>query len=387
MKTLNQDLRGVIKVGKKLNIAMFGHKRIPSREGGIEIVVEELATRMVDKGHNVVVYNRKGKHVSGLELSKVDEYKGVKIKEVLTIDKKGFAAVTSSFFGAIQTAFGKYDVVHIHAEGPAFICWLPKLMGKKVIVTVHGLDWARAKWGKLASCYIRTGEKMAVKHADEIVVLSQGVKEYFLKEYGRETKFIPNGVNRPEIVEADEIKKRWGLEKKGYILYLGRIVPEKGEHYLIKAFKSIETDKRLVIAGGSSDTDAYMQELKSLAVGDERIIFTGFVQGRVLEELYSNALVYCLPSDLEGMPLSLLEAMSYGNCCVVSDIPECTEVVEDKAVVFKKSDVEDLKEKLGWLIGHEDEIEKKKNEAAEFILGNYGWNDVVEKTIDLYEEN
>lgn len=375
---------------KQLNIAMLGHKRIPSREGGIEIVVEELSTRMVQKGHKVVSYNRSGHHVAGAEFDGKKcgkDFKGVILKDVFTINRKGLAAMTSSVFASLCAAFGKYDVVHVHAEGPAFMCWLPKLFGKKVIVTVHGLDWARAKWGKFASLYIRTGEKNAVRFADEIIVLSAGVQDYFKKTYGRETKFIPNGVNRPEVREVKEIREKWGLEKDEkdeYILYLGRIVPEKGEKYLIEAFRQIDTDKKLVIAGGSSDTDEFMNELKAMAKGDDRIIFTGFIQGRALEELYSNAYVYCLPSDLEGMPLSLLEAMSYGNCCLTSDIPECAEVVEDKAVTFKKSDVKDLKEKLEWLVTNPEEVKKYKATAADFICEKYSWDDVVDKTIDLY---
>lgn len=368
-----------------VRIAMLGHKRIPSREGGIEIVVDEISTRMADLGHSVTAYNRKGRHISDGKVEKVEEYKGVKIKEVFTIDKKGLAAMTSSFFACVRAGFGKYDVVHIHAEGPAFFSFIPKMLGKKVIVTVHGLDWDRAKWGKFASWYIRTGEKNAVKFADEIIVLSQGVKDYFWSTYKRKTKFIPNGVNRPEIKEVDMIEK-FGLEKDGYVLYLGRIVPEKGEHYLIKAWREIKTDKKLVIAGGISDTAEYGKELKKLANGDDRIIFVGFVQGRMLEELYSNALVYCLPSDLEGMPLSLLEAMSYGNCCLTSDIPECSEVVEDKAVTFKKSDIGDLKKTLEWLLNHEDEINRYKRNAADFICNKYNWDDVVKKTIKLYKK-
>lgn len=368
----------------RFRIAMLGHKRIPSREGGIEIVVEELSTRMAKLGHSVTVYNRNGKHVSGGRVEKTDEYKGVKIKRVFTIDHKGLAAMTSSFFATLAASFSNYDVIHIHAEGPAFFSFIPHLLHKKVVVTIHGLDWDRAKWSGFAKWYIKQGEKNAVKYADEIIVLSEGVKEYFRKEYGRETRFIPNGVNRPEIKEVDEIKK-WDLEKDNYVLYLGRIVPEKGEHYLIEAWKKIESDKKLVIAGGISDTAGYGKELKDLAAGDDQIIFTGFVQGQVLEELYSNAYVYCLPSDLEGMPLSLLEAMSYGNCCLVSDIDECKEVVEDKGVVFEKSNTEDLREKLEWLIGHEEEVEKYKAEAAEFICSKYNWGDVVEKTMEFYK--
>ena len=190
------------------------------------------------------------------------------------------------------------------------MCWLPKLFGKKVIVTVHGLDHQRAKWGKFASWYIRSGEKNAVRFADEIIVLSKGVQDYFQNTYGRTTRFIPNGVNKAKLRKARQITEKWGLTKDSYILYLGRIVPEKGERYLIEAFKQTKTDKKLVIAGGSSDTQAFMDELKSLAKDDDRINFTGFVQGEILEELYSNPYIYTLPSDLEGMPLSLLEAMT-----------------------------------------------------------------------------
>lgn len=365
---------------------MFGQKRL-SREGGVEIVVKELCTRMVKLGNKVTCLNRSGHHVSGNEFDAHNEYDGIIQKSVLTIDKKGLAAVSSSFFAGLKSAFGKYDVVHIHAEGPAFFSWLPKLFGKKVIVTIHGLDWQREKWKSgFGSKFIHQGEKNAVKYADEIIVLSKGVQDYFRNEYNRNTHFIPNGVNRPAVVDAQEIKK-WGLEKDNYILYLGRIVPEKGEHYLIKAFKQIKTDKKLVIAGGISDTADYGKELKELAADDERIIFTGFVQGRVLDELYSNAYIYCLPSDLEGMPLSLLEAMSYGNCCLVSDIEECASVVEDKAITFKKSNVEDLKEKLQDACEHPEKVNELKAQASDFICAKYNWDVIVDETMKLYGRN
>ena len=208
------------------------------------------------------------------------------------------------------------------------------LFVKKVVqdLTSGGIDWQREKWQSgLGSKFIHQGEKNAAKYADEVIVLSKGVQDYFNENYGRETHFIPNGVNRPQIREASLITDEFELKKDSYILFLGRLVPEKGIRYLVEAFKNVKTDKKLVIAGGSSDTDSFMEELKELAKGDDRILFTGFVQGAMLDELYSNAYIYTLPSDLEGMPLSLLEAMSYGNCCLVSDIPECAEVVEDKA--------------------------------------------------------
>ena len=375
---------------KQLKIAMMGQKRVPSREGGIELVVEELCTRMVQKGNQVTCYNRSGHHVSGsqYDVGKQNNYRGIRLKQVPTIEKKGLAAVSSSFFAALCCAFGKYDVVHIHAEGPAFFSWIPKICGKKVVVTVHGLDWQREKWKSgFGAKFIHQGERNAVKYADEIIVLSKGVKEYFQETYGRNTRFIPNGVNKPEIREAELITEKYGLTKDSYILFLGRLVPEKGIRYLIEAFQNVDTDKKLVIAGGSSDTDEFSQELKKLAEDDPRIIFTGFVQGRMLEELYSNAYIYTLPSDLEGMPLSLLEAMSYGNCCLTSDIAECTEVVEDKALAFKKSDVKDFKEKLQNACVNKDIVQNMKNQAREFICQKYDWDGVVDKTMQLYWRN
>ena len=372
-------------MSKKLAIAMFGQKRL-SREGGVEIVVKELCTRMAQNGCDVTCYNRAGHHVSGAEYDDVTmEYEGVRQKKVPTINRRGLAAVSSSFFAALYSAFGKYDVVHIHAEGPAFFCWLPKLFGKRVVVTIHGIDWQREKWQSgLGSKFIHQGEKNAAKYADEVIVLSKGVQDYFKETYGRETHFIPNGVNRPQIREASLITDKFGLKKDSYILFLGRLVPEKGIRYLVDAFKNVKTDKKLVIAGGSSDTDSFMEELKELAKGDDQILFTGFVQGAMLDELYSNAYIYTLPSDLEGMPLSLLEAMSYGNCCLVSDIPECAEVVEDKALIFKKSDVEDLREKLQDACNHPEMVMKMKKQAADFICEKYNWDEVVKETMKLY---
>lgn len=370
----------------QLNIAMLGHKRVPSREGGVEIVVEELSKRLVKLGHNVTCYNRKGHHIGGSEFdtAQKDSYAGIRLKTVPTLDKKGLAAMTASFTAAVACAFGKYDVVHFHAEGPCAMLWLPKLFGKRCIATIHGLDHQRAKWGRLASTYIMLGEKCAAKFADEIIVLSEGVQQYFMDTYGRHTHFIPNGVNRPQPVQADLIREKWGLTKNSYILFLGRIVPEKGLRYLVEAFKNVKTDKQLVIAGGASDTGEFMQQLQQLAKDDLRIRFVGFVQGQPLEELYSNAYIYTLPSDLEGMPLSLLEAMSYGNCCVVSDIPECADVVQEKGVTFRKGDVADLTAKLQKLCDDPEAVAAYQQDAADYICNRFNWDIVTEQTLELY---
>jgi hypothetical protein len=243
-----------------LKIAVLGHKTIPSRQGGIEIVVEELTVRMAKLGHKITVYNRNGHHVSGKEFDekKLKEYKGIRMKYVPTIDKKGLAAMSASFFAAVAAAFGKYDVVHFHAEGPCAMLWLPKLFGKRCIATVHGLDHQRAKWGKLASTYIMLGEKCAVKFADEIIVLSEGVQNYFKETYGRDTKFIPNGVNRPVIRKAELIDKKFGLKKDDYILFLGRLVPEKGITYLIESFKNVKTDNPVSLYAATKKSNELM---------------------------------------------------------------------------------------------------------------------------------
>ena len=372
-----------------LKIAMIGHKRIPSREGGVEIVVDELSTRYVRLGHRVDAYNRCGTHVSGKKFDEArgKSYRGVRLIQIPTFRNSTLNAPVYSMLATFRALFGGYDVVHYHAEGPCMMLWLPKLFGKHVVATIHGLDWQRSKWGGLAVRALKFGEKMAAKYADDVIVLSQNVQDYFQETYGRETVFIPNGVNRPVLREADMIRSQYGLEKDGYILFLARIVPEKGLHYLIEAYRQLETDKRLVIAGGVSHSREYMDQIHEMAAKDSRILMTDFVQGQVLEELCSNAYLFVLPSDVEGMAVSLLEAMSYGNCCLVSDIKENTEVVEEHAVTFRKGDVSDLREKLKELLSDAEQVAKMKSESADFICGKYNWDSVVEETLQLYRRN
>lgn len=374
------------KKNRPLRVAMIGHKRIPSREGGVEIVVDELSTRMVKLGCEVDAYNRFGYHVSGKEFDEKREryYNGVRIFTIPTPSSSSLNAIVYSFLATIRSLFGRYDIIHFHAEGPCTMLWIPKLFGIKVVATIHGLDWQRSKWGNFASKVLRFGERTAAKQADELIVLSENMKDYFLKEYGRETRYIPNGITRPEHKEINLIREKYGLEKEEYILFLARIVPEKGLHYLIDAFKKIKTDKKLVIAGGSSHSHEYMDQITTMSQEDPRIVMTGFVQGEVLEELYSNSYVFVLPSDVEGMAVSLLEAMSYGSCCLVSDIDENMEVVQDKAYSFQKGNADDLKKKLEELLCRPDIVEKYRSESADYICGRFNWDDVVDRTIRLY---
>ena len=377
---------------KKPSVVMIGHKRIPSREGGVEIVVEQLAVRMVKKGWRVEAYNRYGHHVSG---KKYDEeygrndkkyYKGIRVRIIPTFQSSKLNAIVYSFLSTFRALFGKFDVFHYHAEGPCAFLMIPKMFGKRVVATIHGLDWQRSKWGNFASAVLKFGEKMAAKHADEVIVLSKNVQQYFKETYNRETVFIPNGIERPEIREVEVIGQKYGLKKDEYLLFLARMVPEKGVHYLLEAFKEIDTDKKLVIAGGNSQAVEYMDMIRKMAAEDDRVIMTDFISGQTLEELYSNAYMYILPSDIEGMAISLLEAMSYGNCCLVSDIPENTEVIEDCGVSFKKSDVTDLRSQISHLISHPEVVEEYKNRSTDFICNKYNWDDIVDSALELYKK-
>jgi glycosyltransferase involved in cell wall biosynthesis len=372
-----------------MKIAMIGHKRIPSREGGIEIVVGELSTRLAKMGNEVVAYNRKSDHVAGKEFdldTSQKSYNGVELVWVPTPNSSKLNAIVYSFLATAKAVVRNFDVIHFHAEGPASMVIIAKLFSKRSIVTIHGLDWQRAKWGGFATKYLKFGEKISAKYADEIIVLSKNVQQYFKQTYNRDTTYIPNGIEKPNIMQANLISKKFGLSKDGYILYLGRLVPEKGIDRLINAYKSISTDKKLVIAGGASHTSEYVSQIKELASDCKNIIFTDFVQGDILNELYSNAYIYCLPSDLEGMPISLLEAMSFGNCCLTSNIDECTEVCKGNALYFEKGSTDDLASKLSYLLNNPNIVNNYKSNAQNYILDNFDWNKIVEQTLKLYKK-
>lgn len=372
-----------------MKVAMIGHKVVPSRRGGIENVLTTLCPMFVEMGHEVTCYNRSSDKVENEYVGTVknNRYQGVRIKHAWTLNVRGFAAMIASFTAAISASFGDYDVIHFHAEGPCAALWIPKLFGKKCVATVHGLDWQREKWGKgFASKYIKFGEKVLAKYADEVIVLSQAAHDYFKETYNRETTIIHNGISRPERKDAKIIAEKYGLLKDNYISVVARLTAEKGIHYLIDAYNRIDTDKKLVIAGDTSDTDDYVNMLKEKAKGNPDIIFTGFVSGDTLNEIYSNAYINVLPSDLEGMSLCLLESLAYKNALLCSDIPENTTVAEDKAIYFEKGNITDLAEKLKELCDDKTLVEKYRHGVDEFILNKYSWQDVAEKTLELYKK-
>ena len=362
-----------------MNIAMIGHKDFPSRSGGVEVVVCELATRLVQMGHRVAVYNRGRKR--GENHARIQ---GVEVFRCAAPRRSGFNAMVASVTATLMAIPRHYDLIHYHALGPSVLLLLPHLLGIPTVSTVHGLDWQRAKWNRFASAYLKLGERVLARFADEVIVLSPDVQDYFRQVYGRETNLIENAVAPMEPAACQTISQHFGLEAGGYVLFLARLVPEKGLHLLIPAFRRCKTNKKLVIAGQVPDDD-YGQKILDMARGCEDILFTGFVEGRVLQELYSNCALYVLPSQVEGMALTLLEAMSVGARCLTSDIPENTGVLRDFGDVFATGSEQSLSD------AHSRCLERPwRNPRAEeqqaYVRERYSYDRVLEKTLAVYRK-
>lgn len=363
-----------------MKIAMIGHKKVPGRGGGVEVVVEELSRRFAEEGHSVTLYNR---WEPGSPKAP-REYGGAVIKNIPTFKYPALNAFVYSFLAVFCTLFGKYDVVHIHAEGPGAMTWLTRLLRVPSVVTIHGLDWRRSKWGAFASAYLRQAERAAAKYADEIIVLSESARSYFKDTYGRDTHFIRNGVTAIEPTPPKDIL-RFGLKEDGYILFVGRLVPEKGIHYLIEAFRPIKTDVKLVIAGAMDKGNKYAEKIRGMAEADPRIIMTGFVSGAALHELYSSCRAFVLPSEVEGMALSLLEALSCGAMCIVSGIMENRGIADKYVTMFVSGDTDDLRRKIEAALSNR-RPDCLRREQAEYIRETYSWASAVRETLKLYEK-
>lgn len=357
-------------------IKMIGHKRVPGREGGIEVVVEALATRMVKLGHEVTLYNR---HRKGYKSPKT--YHGVRLIDIPTIEKKNTDAAVYSLLASIRVLFGKCDIIHYHAIGPSAFLLIPHLFKKKIIVTVHGLNYKTPKWKGFGAKFMKFGEKVVAKYADQVIVLSSEQKKYFEEKYNRETVYIPNGTTIDEFEPADEIKEKYGLEKDSYILFLSRVVPGKGLEYLLDAYREIDSNLKLVIAGDADYVPEFRKMIEKKAEEDSRVKLIGFVDGKILRELFSNTRLFVFPSEAEGMPMCLLEALSYNCQCLVSDIPENLEVGQDYVQSFRSKDTDDLKEKLEMCLK-----QKRIVNSRQYIANNYSWDIVVKKTIECYKE-
>lgn len=356
---------------------MVGQKGIPATYGGIERHVEEIATRLVDRGHEVHVYSRfHYANQTGL-------YRGVHIRRLPSLNTKHLDTITHCAAATVDALFRGFDIVHYHALGPSVFASLPRMIGAKTVVTVHGLDWERGKWGRTASWFLRSCEKPAIQYPNRTIVVSKTLAAYFLEKHNVQTVVIPNGANPGQHRPPNKLKK-YGLDRHRYLLYVGRLVPEKGCHYLLEAFRQLDTDARLVMAGGSSFSDGYVDSLMRIRDGDERIHMIGYVYGDLLDELWSNAYFVVQPSVLEGLSISLIEAISHGKCVLVSDIPENLEVVEDCAVTFGNRDVRDLKEKLRHLLDRPDVVQSIAERCRRHAEQHYSWSKITQATEAVY---
>jgi glycosyltransferase involved in cell wall biosynthesis len=366
-----------------LRIAMIGQRGLPATFGGIEHHVEELGRRLVERGHHVTVFCR-----TNYVNERPKELHGIDLRYLPTVGTKHLDAVLHSALSTAAALPGRFDVIHYHALGPGIWAPVPRLLSRaKVALTVHGLDHERAKWGSRSKAALRMAAWMSAHVPDTTIVVGRHLVDHYAKEYNRPTVYIPNGVVEPTGRPPKEMTERFGLERGEYFLFLGRLVPEKAPDLLIRAFRRMAGDRRLVIAGGSSFTGGYVDELHQLGAEDPRVLFTGYVYGELLDELYSNATAFVLPSLLEGLPLTLLEAASYGTPVVASAIPPHVEVLGDSGPgrrLFESGDEDGLLRALEQSVDDPDAERVAAQMLRKEVMETYRWEDVVAATEDVY---
>lgn len=364
-----------------MKIAFIGQKGIPTKNGGVERYAENLAANLVANGHEVLLYSRKY-YCQGIR-----EYKGIKIITVPSFNTKSFEAITHTFFACLDVTFRKVDVINVQSIGPASLIWLLKILNPRtpIIFTFHCQDYYQKKWGRLARWYLRLGEKIGCLFATKIITVSKDLAIYVKKTYHKTATYVPNGAYVCDPLPVLNIR-RWGLDKGNYISYIGRLIPHKNAHQLITAFRKIKTDKKLVIAGASSYTDDYVHELNQLAKGDERIIFVDNQEGLMLKELFSNSYLFVQPSEYEGLSVALLEALGWGLACLVSDIPQNLEAIDRAGLSFKVNDVNDLAEKLQYLIDNPEQVAKLGSLATERAREEYDWQRISDRVAKVFRD-
>lgn len=364
-----------------MKIYFIGQKGLPAIYGGIEKHAEELATCLVKAGHEVFVYTRPNYTDKNLK-----KYRGVNLISLKTIATKHLDAISHAWRACLDLAKREVDIIHFHSIGPASLIWLAKLLkpGVPVIFTFHTKCYEHKKWGALAKLCLKMGERVACRLADKVIVVSPSLAEYTFKKYKISAAYIPNGVSLPKTVKAESIKI-WDLKKDNYILTVTRLVGHKGVQYLIAAYQDLKTDKKLVIVGGGVYTDNYVKELKAAARGNKNIIFTGNQTGKSLAELFSNAYLFVQPSESEGLSIALLEAMAYKNCVLVSDIPENKKAIERAGFTFKNKNINDLKQKLFYLLEQAPLVAKAGLLARDRVKFQYDWSNIMKETVRLYK--
>ncbi|WP_017296497.1 glycosyltransferase family 4 protein [Nodosilinea nodulosa] len=371
-----------------MKIAVIGSKGLPPRQGGIEHHCAEIYPRIVERGHQVVVFGRSSYSDRSYRCRRY-LYQGVRVVSLPSIPLRGFDALCNSALAALLASFQGFDIIHFHALGPSLFTWIPRLIspGARVVVTCHGLDWQRSKWGKLPSRLIHLGEKAAVRFAHAIGVVSQDLQRYLLTTYGRDSVYISNAP--ASYVTADtssEFYRAYGLEPKRYLLFLGRIVPEKCPDLLIRAFQQLRPEGwKLVLVGGTSDTSSYIHGLKQLVANDPAIQFTGELHGEQLADAMRGAGLFVLPSELEGLPLALLEAMFEGVPALASDIPVHRQLLEDgRGLLFQVGNVDNCVSALKWATQNPDVLAYMATQAQAYVQSHHSWEQITTDWLQVY---
>ncbi len=358
-----------------LRIAFIGGRGVVSKYSGIETYYEEVGERLAAMGHQVTVYCR------NYFTPDLREHNGMRLVRLPTVRSKHLETVIHTLLSTVHALTQRYDVIHYHALGPALFSFIPRLLGRKTIVTVQGLDWQRKKWGWFASAVLRMGERASAKLPNETIVVSRTLQRHYRETHGVVTSYIPNGGLIRGKTEPRKILE-WGLEPGKYILFLGRFSPEKNCHLLVEAFERIDAGIKLVMAGGSSYCDDYSRELQAHA--SDRIRMLGWVSGEALDELLTNAMIFVLPSDLEGLSLALLDAMGAGLCVLASDIPENREAMEGAGFLFRPKDVDDLAGRLRFLIANPAARDAAGRTAKKRVADEYQWQRIAEEIENSY---
>lgn len=366
-----------------MKIAFIGQKGLPAKSGGVERHVEDLVIKLAKQGHDVFVYTRPNYSNPNIKF-----YKNVRLISLPSIDSKNLDAISHTLISTLHALFQNYDIIHYHGVGPATLAWIPRIFSKaKIFTTFHCQNQYHKKWSKLAKMYLKFGEWAACKFPHQTIVVSKILRQIAKEKYKTNAIYIPNGIT---IFESKNSKNntlnKFSLTANKYFLAVGRLISEKGIHHLINAYKKIKTDKKLVIVGNSSYSDDYVNFLKKIATGNKNIIFTGEQYDENLHTLYQNAYLYVHPSETEGLPISVLEAMGHSKCVLVSNIPANIEAFAGMGYLFMNKDVSDLAKKLEILNQRTDLVKEKGEIAKAYALENYNWDILALETAILYEK-
>ncbi len=369
-----------------MKIAVIGPKGLPAKQGGIEHYCAEVYPRIVSQGHSVDLFGRSSYTDSSWFNSQKIE--GIRVFSLPSLPLRGIDAFVTSALGAIVSTGTQYDIVHFHALGPSLFSCIPRIsLNSKVVVTCQGLDWQRAKWGTISSNLIHMGEKTAVRFAHSIIVVSEELRSYFQKTYQRDTVYIPNGpASYPESDPKFTYGNSLGLTEGKYIVYLGRLVPEKRPDLLIESFQALESQGwKLVFVGGVSDTKPFVSKLLNIVAGNPNIIFAGELRGSRLAEIVRGAGLFVLPSDLEGLPLAMLEAMREGIPVLASDIPPHQQLIAGgKGKLFQAGNQESLTKGLHWAINNPLELTVMAKNAQRYVNTYYTWERITSENLKIY---